>query len=83
VETSPAGRAAVINSSRLPAYRFRHAVAKIYLDRNPGHYEVIRQLLGHKDIQTTIAFYAGAESAAAARHDARIILGIQSNGARV
>jgi integrase len=67
----------------MPAHRFRHAAAKIYLDRNPGQYEVIRQLLGHKDIQTTIAFYAGAESASAARHYARTILGIQSNGARV
>jgi integrase len=64
----------------MPAHRFRHAAAKIYLDRNPGQYEVIRQLLGHKDIQTTIAFYAGAESASAARHYARTILGIRSGG---
>ena len=33
----------------MPAHRFRHAAGKIYLDRNPGEYEVIRQLLGHKD----------------------------------
>jgi integrase len=64
----------------MPAHRFRHAVAKIFLDRNPGQYEVIRQLLGHKDIQTTIAFYAGAESAAAARYYARTILGIRGDG---
>ena len=61
----------------LPAHRFRHAAAKIYLDRHPGQYEVIRQLLGHKDIETTIAFYAGAETASAARHYARTILGIR------
>jgi integrase len=47
----------------MPAHRFRHAVGKIYLDRHPGQYEVVRQLLGHKDIKTTISFYAGAESA--------------------
>jgi integrase len=55
----------------MPAHRFRHAAGKIFLDRHPGQYEVIRQLLGHKDIRTTIAFYAGAESATAARHHAR------------
>ena len=61
----------------MPAHRFRHAVAKIFLDRNPGQYEVVRQLLGHKDIATTISFYAGAESASAARHYAKTILGIR------
>jgi integrase len=62
----------------MPAHRFRHAVAKIFLDRNPGQYELVRQLLGHKDISTTISFYAGAESASAARHYAKTILGIRS-----
>jgi len=62
----------------MPAHRFRHAAAKIYLDRHPGECELIRQFLGHKDIQTTIAFYAGAESASAARHFARMILGIRA-----
>jgi integrase len=61
----------------MPAHRFRHVVAKIFLDRNPGQYEVVRQLLGHKDITTTISFYAGAESASAARHYAKTILGIR------
>ena len=64
----------------MPAHRFRHAAGKIYLDRNPGEYEVIRQLLGHKDRSTTIAFYAGAESATAARHYARTILQIRGGG---
>jgi integrase len=61
----------------MPAHRFRHAAGKIFLDRNPGQYEIVRQLLGHKDIRTTIAFYAGAESASAARHYAKTILGIR------
>jgi integrase len=65
----------------MPAHRFRHAAAKIFLDRNPGQYEVVRQLLGHKDIQTTIAFYAGSESASAARHYAQTILGIRNRDA--
>jgi integrase len=61
----------------MTAHRFRHAVGKIFLDRNPGQYEVVRQLLGHKSIKTTIAFYAGAETATAARHYAKTILGIR------
>jgi integrase len=62
----------------MPAHRFRHAVGKIFLDRNPGQYEIVRLLLGHKSIQTTINFYCGAESAAAARHYAKTILGIRA-----
>jgi integrase len=61
----------------MPPHRFRHAVGKIFLDRNPGQYEVVRQLLGHKDIATTITFYAGEEGAAAARHYAATILGLR------
>lgn len=45
----------------------RHLVAFAYLEANPGDYEGARQLLGHKQITTTINFYAGAESAAAFR----------------
>ena len=69
----------------MPAHRFRHAAGKIFLDRNPGQYEVIRQLLGHKDRDTTITFYAGAEGANAARHYARTILDIRrgNSGAEV
>ena len=62
----------------MPAHRFRHAVAKIFLDRNPGQYEVVRQLLGHKNIKTTIEFYAGAEGAAAARHYSATILKLRN-----
>ena len=45
----------------------RHLMAFAYLEANPGDYEGARQLLGHKQITTTINFYAGAESAAAFR----------------
>jgi integrase len=63
----------------MPAHRFRHAVGKIFLDRNPGQYEVVRQLLGHKNIKTTIEFYAGAEGAAAARHCTATILKLRGH----
>lgn len=42
----------------LNIHAVRHLCAYLYLKENPGQYEVIRQLLGHKDLWTTIEFYA-------------------------
>jgi len=53
---------------------FRHIAALIYLRLNPGGYEVMRRVLGHKKMDTTSNFYAGLEATAAARHfDAEIL----------
>jgi integrase len=48
-------------------HQFRHLAAKLYLDRKPGQYEVVRRLLGHKTIKTTIAFYAEFSTERASR----------------
>lgn len=53
---------------RLTAHQFRHLIGYIYLQTNPGQHEVVRQLLGHKDIQTTLQFYAGMETQRAIAH---------------
>jgi integrase len=53
---------------------FRHITSKLYLDRYPGGYEVVRRVLGHRSIQTTISSYTGLETAAAARHFDRTLL---------
>jgi integrase len=42
---------------------FRHFAAYLYLRANPGHYEPVRQLLGHREIQTTTRFYTKLEQA--------------------
>ena len=42
---------------------FRHLVGYVYLTAHPGEYEVVRQLLGHKSLKTTIDFYTGLEHA--------------------
>ncbi len=47
---------------------FRHIAAMFYLDGNPGNYEAVRRVLGHRSIRTTTNFYTGLESAAAVRH---------------
>lgn len=52
---------------------FRHFAGYLYLKAYPGEYEVVRQLLGHKSVKTTIDFYLGLEQHAAfKRYDAVI-----------
>ena len=46
----------------------RHFGGWVFLQRNPGQYEVLRQVLGHKKIEVTIACYTGLEADASARH---------------
>lgn len=41
---------------------FRHLSAMLYLDAHPGSYEAVRQLLGHRKMQTTTDFYAPLSS---------------------
>jgi site-specific recombinase XerD len=53
---------------------FRHIAAKLFLDANPGAYEVVRRVLGHRSIDTTTGFYTGLETAAAVRHFDKTIL---------
>ena len=53
---------------KVNVHLFRHNAAKLYLDANPGGYEVVRRLLGHSSMDTTVRAYTGLEGAAAARH---------------
>jgi len=46
---------------RITVHQFRHAAAAIYLRHHPGQYEAVRQMLGHRSIQTTINFYVALE----------------------
>jgi integrase len=52
---------------RVTAHQFRHLIGFIFLCENPGNYEVVRRLLGHKRIDTTIRFYAEMEMQVAAK----------------
>ena len=58
---------------------FRHICAKLYLDRMPGGYEVVRRLLGHRTSETTIRFYAGMEGKSASRHYDDVILQLRKD----
>ena len=53
---------------RLTPHQFRHLIGFIYLREHPHGIEVVRALLGHRSIATTLSHYAGLEGAAAARH---------------
>ena len=47
-----------VHGLRITAHRFRAITGYIYLLYRPDDYESVRQLLGHKYIDTTILFYA-------------------------
>ena len=67
---------------RVNPHLFRHIAAKLFLDANPGSYEVMRRVLGHRSIATTTAFYTGLETAAAVRHFDATILKLRKGGGR-
>lgn len=58
---------------KMTPHQFRHLAAKIYLDENPGAYEVLRQFLGHRELKTTTRFYAGPDTRRAGRAHAELI----------
>ena len=53
---------------RVTAHQFRHLAGFLFLKANPGAHEIVRRLLGHRSIATTLNFYAGMEAAEAVRH---------------
>ncbi|HMR33666.1 MAG TPA: site-specific integrase [Geminicoccaceae bacterium] len=46
---------------------FRHLAGKLSLQVDPGNFEQVRRLLGHRSIDTTTLFYTGFATDAAAR----------------
>lgn len=58
---------------RITPHQFRHAGAAIYLKDHPGHYEMVRQLLGHRNVQTTVDFYCGLQTTQATEQFGKLI----------
>jgi integrase len=58
---------------RLTAHQFRHAAAALMLQHDPGNYEWVRRVLGHRNIQTTINFYIGLETTQASERFGQIV----------
>jgi len=55
-------------------HQFRHLAAKLILDANPANYELTRRVLHHRNIKTTINYYAGLDAKRAVRHYDETIL---------
>lgn len=53
----------------------RHFAAWNFLRENPGQYEVVRQVLGHRSIAVMIAYYVGLEAYSSAQHFDATVLG--------
>lgn len=53
---------------------FRHLAGKLSLRVDPGNYEQVRRLLGHRSINTTTLFYTGFASEQAARRYHEMVL---------
>ena len=47
---------------RMTVHQFRHAAGALILKQRPGEYELVRRLLGHRNVQTTINSYIGLEN---------------------
>jgi site-specific recombinase XerD len=58
---------------RITVHQFRHAAAAIYLKHQPGDYETVRRVLGHRSLTTTVKFYCGLETIAASEHFGKLI----------
>jgi hypothetical protein len=59
---------------RMTAHQFRHAAGAIILQRRPGEFELVRQLLGHRNVQTTINSYIGLENIQASEIFSKIVM---------
>ncbi len=62
---------------------FRHLCGMIFLRANPGEYETVRQMLGHRNIQTTINFYTKLEMRTATERYAAVLKVDQLNADRL
>jgi integrase len=63
-------------------HQFRHAAAYIMLKADPGNYELVRRVLGHRSITTARNFYIGLETLEATRLFGEMVTDLASGEAR-
>jgi integrase len=66
---------------KITPHQFRHLLAKFHLEANPGAYELVRQLLGHRNLSTTTEFYAGIDTRRAGRAHAELVMKLRESKA--
>jgi integrase len=54
-------------------HQTRHVLAKLVLDNNPAAMELVRQLLGHASMKTTVNYYGGTDTRRAVRYHSELI----------
>jgi Phage integrase family len=59
---------------RMTVHQFRHAAGALILQRRPGDYELVRRLLGHRNVQTTNNCYIGLENIQASEIFSQIVM---------
>ena len=59
---------------RMTVHQFRHAAGAIILQHRPGEYELVRRILGHRNVQTTINSYVGLENIQASEIFSKIVM---------
>jgi integrase len=59
---------------RMTVHQFRHAAGALILQSRPGEYELVRRLLGHRNVQTTINAYIGLENIHASEIFSNIVM---------
>jgi hypothetical protein len=60
---------------QMTVHQFRHAAGAIILKHRPGEYELVRRVLGHRNIQTTINAYVGLECIQASEIFSEMVMG--------
>ena len=63
----------------LSPHLYRHAIAKIVVERDPGMYIAVSRHLGHRSMATTLGSYLGTETRAASRRLNRLLLDARDN----
>lgn len=58
---------------RMTVHQFRHAAGALILKHRPGEYELVRLILGHRSVQTTINAYIGLQTIHAGEIYGRIV----------
>jgi integrase len=61
---------------------FRHAIAKMTVEADPGAYLAVSRVLGHTTLDTTMGHYLGTESKAAGRHVDKLLSGLKAKGSK-
>ena len=59
---------------QMTVHQFRHAAGALLLMRRPGDYELVRRILGHRNVRTTMSAYVGLESIQASEIFGKIVM---------